>query len=365
LLDKILKKSAILCFAILGLGVSIWSRNDDTADNIASSDLTASDFGLTIAGKTAEAISDTQQIQAQASFFRHAYDPDRSLPAEALNALVGQSAVFEVERTFRSPGENLFINMLPAVAKPLEIAELSTPTDGALVTLNVREGDQVQQGSLLAVTDDRIAAASCRVAEAGASREASLAVAKAKQTLAEQYLARITQTFSEKAASGLELDEARSRVDEARAMLLEGYELKREARAKVDLEQARLDDHRLRAPFSGTVTRIKKHVGETLTRDDVLMTLVNLSRLRAELNVPLQYIDHYPSNSTARLIASLPHQPLLQATVVHVDPMIDAATNTFRIVVEIDNTDQALPAGFAIRLIDPISSPADASPVKK
>jgi membrane fusion protein (multidrug efflux system) len=365
LLDQILKKSAILSFAILGLGISIWSRYEAPSGNLATENVTASDASLNISTKPFSAISEAQQFQAQTSFFRHAYDSEKAFPGEAVNALVGQAAISETSRTSRSQGGYLFIDMLPAVAKPLEIAELSTPSDGALVSLNVREGDQVQQGSLLAVTDDRIAAASCRVAEAGASREASLAVAKAKQTLAAQYLERIKQTFSEKAASGLELDEARSRLEEARAMLLEGYELKREAKAKLDLEQARLDDHRLMAPFSGTVTRIKKHVGETLTRDDVLMTLVNLSRLRAELNVPLQYIDHFPTSSTTRLIASLPNQPLLQATVVHVDPIIDAATNTFRIVVEIDNSDQLLPAGFAIRLIDPASSSVAASPVER
>jgi RND family efflux transporter MFP subunit len=299
---------------------------------------------------------DSQQIEVQKSYFRHAYE-EASPSSTDVQLSAKRLPGFAASGLATPPVDaRAVINMLPAIAKPLEMAELSTPTDGALIAINVKEGDYVQRGTLLAVTEDRIAAASYRVAEAAAAREASLAVAKAKQKLAEQYLERIKKTFSEKAASGLELDEARSRLDEASATLLEGHELKREAMARLELEKARLDDHRLVAPFSGTVTRIKKHLGETLTRDDVLMTLVNLSRLRAELNVPLTFIQHYPSGSTARLVATLPDEPLLEATVVHVDPMVDAATNTIRIVIEIDNSTNTLPAGFAIRLIDPNAS---------
>jgi membrane fusion protein, multidrug efflux system len=347
LLSQILKKSTVFCFAGLGLALCAWSRHDGVSTEPSSPAVGEISTSLIDPSRQPDDGLRAELTGAQTSYYRHAYVADAVDPQN-----------YAIETTSAdSSSERPIINMLPSVAKPLEMADLSAPTDGALVKLNVSEGDQVQQGSLLAVTDDRITAASYRVAEASASREASLAVAKAKQTLAEQYLTRITQTFSEKAASGLELDEARSRLDEAKATLLEGHELRREAIARLELEQARLDDHRLHAPFSGTVTRIKKHIGETLSRDEILLTLINLSRLRAELNVPVQYIDHFPRGSAARLIAKLPKEPLLQAKVVHVDPMIDAATNTIRIVVEIDNSIQKLPAGFAVQLIDPIASP--------
>lgn len=356
-----LKNSVIVCFAVFGLCLSGWSRYDGAEERNSypatpSSSQTLSNAESNTLSGHHDTLRDSQPIEVQKSYFRHAYDE----ASPSLTDIQESAASFNKPVTpgleIQPIAQRAVIDMLPSIAKPLEMAELSTPTDGALITLNVKEGDKVQRGALLAVTEDRIAAASYRVAEAGATREASLAVAKAKQTLAEQYLARITQTFSEKAASGLELDEARSRLDEARATLLEGYELRREAVARLELEKARLDDHRLVAPFSGTVTRIKKHLGETLTRDDVLMTLVNLSRLRAELNVPLQYIKYYPSGSSAWLVATLPDEPLLEATVVHVDPMVDAATNTIRIVIEIDNSTHNLPAGFAIRLLDPNAS---------
>ena len=352
------KRSLIVCFAVFGLCLSGWSRYEASDESDSYPPTPSSSQTPLIAESKArdghhEATLDSQQIEVQNSYFRHAYD----------EASPSSTDVQPSAKLFTGPAasgigtppvdERAVINMLPAIAKPLEMAELSTPTDGALIALNVKEGDYVQRGALLAMTEDRIAAASYRVAEAAAAREASLAVAKAKQKLAEQYLERIKKTFSEKADSGLELDEARSRLDEASATLLEGHELKREAMARLELEKARLDDHRLVAPFSGTVTRIKKHLGETLTRDDVLMTLVNLSRLRAELNVPLTFIQHYPRGSTARLIATLPDEPLLEATVVHVDPMVDAATNTIRIVIEIDNSTNNLPAGFAIQLVNP------------
>jgi multidrug efflux pump subunit AcrA (membrane-fusion protein) len=41
---------------------------------------------------------------------------------------------------------------------------------------------------------------------------------------------------------------------------------------------------------------------------------------------------------------------LLKAKIVFIAPLIDAATQTIRVVVEIENSDKQLPAGFAVRL---------------
>lgn len=252
--------------------------------------------------------------------------------------------------SLRTAPATSFIDMLPGIAHPLHVAEISASADGPLWKIHVSEGEWVGSGKLLALIDNRIAIASVVAAQSSAEREAGLKSAEAKVALAEQYLNRIEHAAAKKAASGLEIDEAKSRLAEAKAALQEGRETQREAEARLQIEQARLDSYEVRAPFDGTVVKIHRHLGETLSRDAVLVTLADTRRLRAELHVPIALMEHIQANKTISLVADLPEQPIVPAKIVYVAPLIDAATQTIRIVCEIENDNSKLPAGFAVRL---------------
>lgn len=242
------------------------------------------------------------------------------------------------------------IDMLPGIAHPLQTAEISAAADGPLWKLFVAEGDVVPADTVLALIDNRVAVASVIAAQSSADRQAMLKSANAKVSLAEQYLNRIQQAANKKAASGLEIDEATSRLAEARAALQEGQESQREAEARLKIEQARLETFEVRAPFQGTVIKIYPHLGETVSRGAPLVKIADINHLRAELYVPLSVISTQRIGEMVELRADLPNRPLLKAKIVFIAPVIDAATQTTRTVVEIDNTSNQLPAGFAVRL---------------
>jgi cobalt-zinc-cadmium efflux system membrane fusion protein len=242
------------------------------------------------------------------------------------------------------------IEMLPGIAHPLQVAEIAAAADGPLWKLFVSEGDSVTEDTVLALIDNRVAHASMIAAQSSADRQAMLKAANAKVSLAEQFLNRIQQAAAKKAASGLEVDEATSRLTEAKAALQEGLESQREAEARLQIEKARLDTYEVRAPFQGTVVKIYPHLGETVSRGAPLIKIADIQRLRADLYVPISLISKQRIGEIVELRADLPNQPLLKAKIVFIAPLIDAATKTTRIVVEIENVDNPLPAGFAVRL---------------
>jgi RND family efflux transporter MFP subunit len=242
-------------------------------------------------------------------------------------------------------------NWLPSITQPINKADLTCSADGPLAEVLVAEGQEVEKGQKLALIDNRIALASVEAARSTAEKQASLRSARVKVTLAQQYLARLKVAASKNAASGVELDEAESRLEEALSQVNEGLEALREAQARLSVETARLNAHDLVAPFGGTVVKIHKHVGETVGRDQVVVSLVDVRKLRAEVFVPVDQISVLRDHETVSLIAELPGRPRITGTVVHIAPLIDAATKTVRAVVEIDNQERALPSGFSI-LID-------------
>lgn len=242
------------------------------------------------------------------------------------------------------------IEMLPGIAHPLQVAEISAAADGPLWKLFVAEGDVVDSDTVLALIDNRVALASLVAAQSSANREAMLQSANAKVSLAEQFLDRIQQAARKKAASGLEVDEATSRRSEAKAALQEGLESQRDAIARMNIEQARLETFEIRAPFKGTVIKIHPHLGETVSRGAPIIKIADINLLRADLYVPLSLVSAQRIGKTVELRADLPNRPLLNAKIVFITPLIDAATQTVRVVVEIDNTAHQLLAGFAVRL---------------
>lgn len=242
---------------------------------------------------------------------------------------------------------------LPGIANARRRVTLTAPLEGALLEMCCEEGELVERGAILAVIDNRVAAAATKLAAAEAKQAAGIARADSDLRAARKLIARMTQAGEHRAASELEIDRAASAVEQAEAALQQANEVVEAANAALALEQARLEAYNIRAPFAGRVTRIRSEVGETLTLVKPVLELVDTAQLRVELYLPMDCYTGLEEGSEYRLLASSPVNRTLDARLVHKDRDIDTGTQTFRCVFEIDNADGELPSGFTARLVDP------------
>lgn len=245
------------------------------------------------------------------------------------------------------------LSMLPGVVEPSQSVTLSASLDGVLMSILVHEGDEVRRGQVLAVMDNRVAAAAVRLAEKSVHNLANIELADSQLRSARSYFQRVAQAHEHEAASDLELDQARSGVEQAEKTADHARELHEQARAQLDLERARMSAHELTAPFDGRVIRIEGKVGQSMTRSDPVMMIVNVETLRVELHVPVKWFRRLDAGNTYQLAGSTPVQQVIPAQLLSVEPVVDAATQTFRCLLEIDNSNHSLPAGFAARLVEP------------
>jgi RND family efflux transporter MFP subunit len=329
----------VVLIAFTGAGLGLWTR----------SSMSATDESVKRHSNSVSLVS-TRSADDQEQLVRDI--PLRQSNGQRESSVIQESVVSRENAGSVAPAELRLqpIDMLPGIAHPLQVAEISAAADGPLWKLFVVEGDAVAPDTVMGLIDNRVALASVIAAQSTADRQAMMDAAKAKVALADQFLNRIQQAASKKAASGLEVDEAGSRLAEAKAALQEGLESQRDALARLQIEKARLDTHEIRAPFQGTVIKIYPHLGETVSRGAPIVKIADVTRLRADLYVPLSRAASIRAGEATQLLAELPGQPLLNAKVVFIAPLIDAATQTIRVVVEIENPDKQLPAGFAVRL---------------
>jgi len=151
-------------------------------------------------------------------------------------------------------------------------AELGFKVGGRLARVNVSVGDRVRAGAVLAELDVAEAAAQASASEAQMrATEASLAMAED----AERRTLPLVQNGSFAEASGVQASSQRALAVAQRDA----------ARAQLDLARAALGNHRLLAPFAGTVTRAPSGIGAVVAPGQTLFEVVDTSTLKLSTTV--------------------------------------------------------------------------------
>ncbi|PWS36326.1 efflux transporter periplasmic adaptor subunit [Falsiroseomonas bella] len=165
------------------------------------------------------------------------------------------------------------------------------------------------------------------------------------------------------AALRAELDQARALFDDARSQLVRARGLQpgqtitaqrletleavtRQAEGRVRQAQARLEELRVTAPFSGRVGLRQVSVGALVQPGTVVTTLDDISRVRVEFSVPEIYVARVREGSAVTARAAAFGDRRFQGRVAVVDTRIDTTTRTVRVISEFDNADEALKPGL-------------------
>lgn len=172
--------------------------------------------------------------------------------------------------------------------RALERAELAAGAAGAIQLVSSREGDAVTEGSLVVEVDSGLALAELATAKAEEHRLGA-ELAQAKRTLAR--VGRVVDGVM--AANEVEQLDTRVKALEAQ---VEGAE------ANARLAQAKLNRHRIRAPFAGVVS--KRHVdpGDWVNPGTPVLDLVRADTVEIRVDAPLELAQRVHVGDTVNLV---------------------------------------------------------------
>jgi RND family efflux transporter MFP subunit len=212
-------------------------------------------------------------------------------------------------------------------------AELGFKAPGRIAQLLVKIGDLVKAGQTLATLDSSEASAQLRAAQAQLrAAQAQLALA----TDAEHRTTSMVQSGSAPEASGVQTSQQRALA----AAQLES------SQAQIALAQVALANHRLVAPFAGSVTRAPEGVGSVVSPGDRLFEVADLTRLK--LKGTLSERDASLVDTGTAILVDAEGGPV-PGTVTAVLGSVDSVTRRVRVEAEIDNTHAKLRAGSFVR----------------
>jgi len=250
-------------------------------------------------------------------------------------------------------------------------ATVAAEVTGKLVEVLVEEGLAVEKGQVLARMDDATEQAQLALARARlAAARSALAEIEAQLSNARRTQVRQRELKQRDLSSQSEVDRAETEVESLQARLTAQREQINVAEREVELQQQRIGELTIRAPFSGIVIARAAQAGEMVspisagggfTRTGIC-TIVDMDSLEIEVDVNEAYIDRVETGQP--VVARLDAYPDWQipARVKAVVPAADRQKATVRVRVAIEQADpRILPEmGVSVRFLAEGDGPASA-----
>jgi RND family efflux transporter MFP subunit len=232
---------------------------------------------------------------------------------------------------------------------PSEVVELGSPVVGVIERIDAERGDSVKKGQSLAQLTADVERASVSVAEARASNQAELQAASSTQEFAKRKQDRTDSLYRDKFTSLQNQDQAQTEAALADLKLLQARELKRQSAQELSLARAQLAQRTIKSPITGIVVERYMSQGERVEQRP-LLKIAALDPLRVELIAPASEFNKIRPGMIANVTPELANFGELKAKVVLVDKILDAASNTFRVRLELPNPNNTVPAGLRCKV---------------
>lgn len=278
---------------------------------------------------------------------------------------------------------------IPGSTEPWQEIQVSAKARGELVSVPVDEGQPVKQGDVLFQQDmraDEIALAKATAelekaqaelkkmhagfqpAEVEAVRREE-ASAKSKRDAARDDWERLKPLAEKKIISAIEATRARSAFEvaesdlsraEARRKLLESgfrseevqisYAGMKVQQAEVDDIKRKLDDHKIKAPATGTIVKKIKQQGEWVNEGDPVFAMVVLDPIKLRIEAPQANVSSVHPGQKAKVVVDGLGKKAFDAEVMRIIPQATERSRNFPVLLKVANPEALLGAGMYARV---------------
>ena len=236
--------------------------------------------------------------------------------------------------------------------EPSRVVDLSAPVDGILETVSVERGDMVRSGQILATLEARVEKATLALAKARTELVGPLKRQRAQLKYHLIKLAHDGDLYRQGILSVDEFEVSKTEKLVAEAAVLEAEENLRLAGLAQKRAEAVLELRSIRSPINGVVIERHLSTGELVTRQyqSKILAVAQVDPLRVEVMLPGALFGQIAVGIKALVKTKDLAEGHAEARVTIVDRVIDAGSNTFRVSLELSNSENRLPAGLRCRV---------------
>lgn len=250
--------------------------------------------------------------------------------------------VLSVSSRAAVPGEH------QCLIEPNQKIEIRSTVEALIESVKVERGSVVKKGQVLVQLGADVEKAALATARYRAVMEGQMKSSEARLDYARDKHRRRDELSRQNFVSGQDRDDALAEMRVAQAELLAA----KDERQLSTLETLRLQELlRLRtlvSPFNGVVTEVLQHPGELAQTGEgarPILKLAQIHPLRVEVVLPVGLYGRIAEDSAANVETEVPAKGRYKAKVQIVDKVVDSASGTFGVRLELPNPGGRIPAG--------------------
>lgn len=207
------------------------------------------------------------------------------------------------------------VGTLTAVKGLVIKAELS----GKIVRIAFKSGARVRAGRLLVQQDISI-------------EKAQLKVAASERDLAQKELARVQTLHKRKVVPVSQLDELKSRLEQATA--------------QVELIEANIAKKSVKAPFNGRLGIRQVNPGEVIMPGHPIVALQSLDSIYVNFQLPQQYLAKLQKDLVVRITSDAIGDQILEGRISALNADVDSETRNIEVQAILPNREERLRPGM-------------------
>jgi len=245
---------------------------------------------------------------------------------------------------------------LSCLIQPYQEADIGTQVVGVIERVLVERGEFVKKGQPVVQLNSDVERAAVAAAKLRAEATADLRAAASNHEFAQKKKVRTDDLYQKNFVSQQATDQAATEAQVAEMKLRQVREQVRLAHQEFALAQAQLAQRTIRSPLNGVVVEKYLSEGERV-EEKAVVKVATIDPLKVEVIVPSAYFSKIKQGMAANVKPDMPEASPQAAKVIVVDKVIDAASNSFRVRLELPNPNNQLPSGLRCKVEFDLGAP--------
>lgn len=245
---------------------------------------------------------------------------------------------------------------LDCIIEPEMTIELSSAIDGVAREITVDKSARIKKGQTLVMLEAGIEQSKVALARKRADMKEDIESARIEYLLAKHKRDRIIELFKKKSVPSFEKDEAVANASLAHVELKKARNNQELATLELARAEADLALRSLTSPIDGIVVERFINPGESV-KDKPLLKLAQVDPMRVEIIADSSLFGLINEGTEAEIVIEGPTETTHTAAVTLVDGLVDAASGTFGIRLQLPNPVGEVVGGLKCKAIFDIKPP--------
>ena len=235
------------------------------------------------------------------------------------------------------------------VIEPRQVIEVRSPLEGLIERVNVDRGDRVRKDQELVVLDTSLERVAAAIAKQRSEMEGAVRSGETRVDFSTKKSERAQNLHGQNFLSAQARDEAVTERRLAESELRDAQDNRKLAQLELQRQQEVIRLKTIRSPVNGIVVERMQHPGE-LAEAGVgrkpMLKLAEIDILHVEVLLPAAAYGKVKLGMEIEVIPEIPAGSRHTGTVKVIDRLLDAASGTFGVRLELPNRQHRIPAGI-------------------